>query len=211
MDSNLKKYLWKMFPLKEKRNEFFIDCILTFGLRLNSLSKIFGYTYEELFKLVVYSNKYKQASLNKVLTYGIIGDIEAEKNFLQFFQELVLTYQKREIAYKEKDVKKYKEEKVKYEELLGELSDKQAISLMRKNKIVKPGTHLTDEEITIILKYQIKYLLSTRQIERIFPIEDSNYSKRVKKLGDPQLISYYNSLSDFFNYFRVSPDDRRGR
>lgn len=211
MDSNLKKYLWKMFPLKEKRNEFFIDCILTFGLRLSSLSKIFGYTYVELFKLVVYGNEYKQVSLNKVLNYGVIGDIEAEKNFLKFFQELVLTYQRREVAYKEKNVKKYMEEKARYEEILDQLSDKRAISLMRKNKIVKPGTHLTDEEIIIILKYQIKYLLSSRQIEKLFPIDNSNYSKRVKKLENPQLISYYNSLSDFFNNFRVSPEDRRGR
>lgn len=210
MDSNLKKYLWKMFPLKEKRNEFFIDCILTFGLRLSSLSKIFGYTYEELFKLVVYGNKYKYASLNKALTYGVIGDIEAEKNFLQFFQELVLAYQRREVAYKEKDAKKYREAKAKYEEVLDQLSDKRAISLMRKNKIVKPGIHLTDEEITIILKYQIKYLLSIRQIERLFPIDGGNYSKRVKKLKNPQLISYYNSLSDFNNSVRGS-EDRRGR
>lgn len=211
MDSNLKRYLWKMFPLKEKRNEFFIDCILTFGLRLNSLSKIFGYTYEELYKLVVYGNKYKHASLNKVLTYGVIGDIKAEENFLKFFQELVLAYQKREDAYKEKDAKKYKEAKAKYEEVLDQLSDKEAISLMRKNKTVKPGTHLTDAEITIILKYQIKYLLSSLQIQEMFPIENSNYAKRVKKLGDPQLISYYNALSDYYYNTAMFTEGKRGR
>ena len=70
---------------------------------------------------------------------------------------------------------------------------------------------LTDEEILTILKFQIKYMISTHQIERIFGISKSNYKKRVKRLQTEheKLVSDFEYIADFVSCIPNKVTERR--
>ena len=47
------KYLYLMFPTKEKRNIFLSQCILTFGLNLDAISMLTGFDKETLYNELI--------------------------------------------------------------------------------------------------------------------------------------------------------------
>lgn len=67
----------------------------------------------------------------------------------------------------------------------------------RKNGV----NRLSEEDVLIILKYQLKYLLSTSKIEKIFQVHHSSYIPRVQSLREkyPVLVSQYEALTEI-NY-----------
>lgn len=67
----------------------------------------------------------------------------------------------------------------------------------RKNGV----NRLSEEDVLIILKYQLKYLLSTAKIEKIFQVHHSSYIPRVQSLREkyPVLVSQYEALTEI-NY-----------
>ena len=70
---------------------------------------------------------------------------------------------------------------------------------------------MTDEEILTILKFQIKYMISTHQIERIFGISKSNYKKRVKRMQTEheKLVSDFEYIADFVSCIPNKVTERR--
>ena len=81
------------------------------------------------------------------------------------------------------------------------LSDKKAKDIIKNKK----RTPWKEEEILVLLKYQIKYSLSQTDIEKIFRIDNYNYSVYVRKLQDkyPELVSYFDYLTDmYYNKYR---------
>lgn len=79
------------------------------------------------------------------------------------------------------------------------MSDKKAICIAKRSD--SKGKKLADEQILTILKYQIKYMLETKSIARIFNIDRGTYSSRVRNLGPEyaNLISDFDYLSDFYH------------
>lgn len=67
-----------------------------------------------------------------------------------------------------------------------------------------------DVEILVILKYQIKYMLSVTQTADIFKLDRHGYAKRVRKLEDDytNLVSDFNYISDF--YYNSNSHKSRG-
>ena len=100
-------------------------------------------------------------------------------------------------------------DKEKITEILEEISDKKALKIANRDK-TKQLT-LTDEEILTILKFQIKYMISTHQIERIFGISKSNYKKRVKRLQTEheKLVSDFEYIADFVSCIPNKVTERR--
>ena len=139
------KYLYLMFPNVEKRRKFIINCSLTFGLRLETLAEILGENKEKIYGELLYATDYMYSSLLTLFELGMNVQEDAKKEFIEFFNELVE-------ANKKKD-------KEKIIELLNVISDKDAMSVIkkRKNGVIR----LSEEDVLIILKYQLKYLLST--------------------------------------------------
>lgn len=179
------KYLYQMFPTKEKRNHFLSQCVLTYGLSLDSLCNTLNLNKEKTFDdLVVRNIKYYE-SVEKVFKFGMKRQEDAIKNFVDFFTNLIKAYEgknKTEIA-----------------NILNELSDKKAICIAKRPD--PKGKKLADEQILAILKYQIKYMLETKSIARIFNIDRGTYSSRVRNLGPEyaNLISDFDYLSDFYH------------
>lgn len=179
------KYLYLMFPNVEKRRKFLINCSLTFGLRLETLAEILGENKEKIYGELLYATDYMHSSLLALFELGMNVQEDAKKEFIEFFNELVE-------ANKKKD-------KEKIIELLNVISDKDAMSVIKKRK--NGVNRLSEEDVLIILKYQLKYLLSTAKIETIFQVHHSSYIPRVQSLREkyPVLVSQYEALTEI-NY-----------
>lgn len=178
------KYLYMMFPTKEKRNKFIINSALTFGLRLETLSKIFQIDSKTLKTELLFKTIYMTESMQALFEIGMNNQEQATSNFIAFYNELVE-------SAKNKD-------KEKIQEVMEVLKDTKAIKLMKREI---PGTSkLTDEEILTILKYQIKYMLGVSQTASYFKIDRGLYAKRVRSLQDNyyDLVSDFDYLSDFY-------------
>lgn len=177
------KNIYKMFPTKEKRNKFLTDCILTFGLQAKTISYALGFN-EEHFKQSILEDNPKYHNLTTVFNHTMKHQQQAINEFISFIDKLTIA-----------SLKNNKEQIVL---LLEEISDKKAC-IIAKRDLSRP-TALTDEEIITILKYQIKYMISSIQIEKIFHIENTKYAKRVRKLSDsnPKLVSEFDYITDFY-------------
>lgn len=179
------KYLYQMFPTKEKRNHFLSQCVLTYGLSLDSLCAILGLNKEKTFAdLVTKSTKFAE-SVEKTFKFGMKRQDKASADFILFFTNLSEAYER-----------KNKEEILN---VLKKLSDKKAIFIVKRPD--PKEKRLTDEQILTILKYQIKYMLQIETIAKIFNIDRGTYSSRVRNLGPEyaNLISDFDYLSDFYH------------
>lgn len=179
------KYLFIMFPNKERRTEFIVESALTFGLRLETLSEVLGFDEKNLYKELICKNNYKQDSINRLFRLGMNVQEEAKENFINFFNSLV-------DAYKKKDI-------TRYQTTLDILSDNDAICLA--NRDTNYNYRLTEEDTLALLKYQLKHSLSVSQMELIFHIYHTTYDKKVNQLAIkyPVLVSQYNALKDKFD------------
>ena len=181
-ESHISEYLTKFFPSEEKRMIFIRKCIFTFGLRLPCVAKILQTDEEMAKKLVLENSKDLYEPLMRVFNHSLIYEEEAMSNFVYYFSRLVWTVKNKPRKY--------------ISQVLMDLEDK-AI----KCRLDKVNGHLTDEQIILILKYQLKYLYSTTYISEKFSIKHKTYADRVRNLKDkiPRLVSYFDSLSDFYN------------
>ena len=184
---NFVSQLYQMFPTRQKRINFLTNCILTFGLRLETLSHLLGKEIESGNQLYIY--------ISNVFKHGMKHQQKAVMEFESFFERL-------KVASLTKD-------KNKITIVLEEISDKEAKKIAKRD--LSKLQILTDEEILTILKYQIKYMLSAMQIETIFHIENSNYARRVRKLQEkyPKLVSDFDYLSDFYYMNSRKNQERR--
>ena len=182
-----------MFPTRQKRINFLTNCILTFGLRLETLSHLLGKDVEILAKEIESGNQL-YTYISNVFKHGMKHQQEAVMEFESFFERL-------KVASLTKD-------KNKITIVLEEISDKEAKKIAKRD--LSKLQILTDEEILTILKYQIKYMLSVTQTADIFKLDRHRYAKRVRKLEDDytNLVSDFNYISDF--YYNSNSHKSRG-
>lgn len=188
--------LYKMFPNENKRKDFLTKCILTFSLRLDTLSTILKEDKNELFKYLVYNGNPLFENVTMVFEHTMKDQTKAREKFESFFRRLTNA--------------SLSGNKKKIESVLGELSDKKV------KKILKSGyssiKDLSNEDVIAILKYQIKYMLDTNTIERIFNLERHSYSNRIRKLENeyPELVSDFNYLNGYYQNLYLL-NERKGR
>lgn len=175
-------YLYQMFPTKSKRMVFLAKCSLTFGLRLDALSELLKMDKDELLKEIILYNQALRESLFLVFRHGMKLQDQAKNEFIEYFNQLC-TFSVN------KDMEKVKE-------LLGVINDKDVIALRGKKRKEK----LSDEDVLTILKFQLKYMLDTTTIGKIFEIDRKSYARRVRNLDEKytNLISDFDYLSDFY-------------
>lgn len=159
-----------------------------YGKSLREIAEIIGKSHitvrNNLTKKLRYADAIKYKIVMEKLEYNkekSIEDEEVRTRILDAYELLVLK-NKTEIA-----------------NILNELSDKKAICIAKRSD--SKGKKLADEQILTILKYQIKYMLETKSIARIFNIDRGTYSSRVRNLGPEyaNLISDFDYLSDFYH------------
>lgn len=135
----------KMFPSIEKRLDFLSLVTLEYGLSLDSLEELLGVDKETLYQELVKNNMKYNSPLYRRFSSPAINQEEARRKFKEYIKEL--TY-----ACIDKDVEKIRT-------LLREVSDKDINEFVARK--VK-GQKIEDEEMLMILKYQIKYQLNAK-------------------------------------------------
>lgn len=184
-----------MFPDENKRRRFIINCALTFGLRAETLAALLNTSVETIKSELLYNINYMHNSMQALFHIGMNNQEEAKQNFIEFFNKLVTagkSNNKEEIS-----------------NVLATISDRKAMQIMRREG--RGTSKLSDEEILIILKYQLKYFLSTEKIEKIFHVHHTIYSKKIENLKTeyPKLVSQYEIQRDMFH--KSYSDPKKGR
>lgn len=190
--TELAEKLEKMFPTEEVRKRFITMAILEFQLSVDDLEDLLGIDKKIIYEEFVYGNGNIGENVKKGFDfYGELPGV-AKERFLVYFNRL-----QRAIKYGNEKLAK---------SILEELYDKEIVKFKRNHE---SGERISDEEILTIVKYQIKYLLSNSQLEKILNISRKNYSLRLQKLlpNYPDLQKKYvllkNMLEDkFFDSLR---------
>lgn len=179
-----KEMLERMYPTWQKRLDFMARCALTFGLRLDSLATIMGEDAQKLRNSFIQQTRYS-CNLSYLFDHGYVLADEAMANFKEFFARLGNAF-----------LNKDKEEMVK---ILNEVGDKKAMELRKKIQ-ENPGSKLSEEDLLVMLNYQLKYFLPSEATANFFGINRSNYIRRVLKLEDkyPKLLSNYHYVVDYY-------------
>lgn len=153
--------------------ELLFKMALTFRLKLDMLTTLFVYSEKEILsRLETY--KYKNA-IEYLFYFDDYNEEVARANFVLFYKRLL---------------------KAKNEEtmnrILSELND-----LDTESVLISDG--LQDEEMEIILNYQIKYALSNNEIIKLFNIDRETYNKRLIEFfgTHPNYMFEYKKLADY--------------
>ena len=183
--------LTSMFPNEEKRRNFLVNCVLTFGLRAETLAMILNESVEVVSKKMLYKSTSFYENINLVFQHSMKRQDIALENFEKFYQKLTKAY--------------LSGNKTQIKNVLLEITDQDVKSLLKRKPF--DAKKMTSEEILIILKYQIKYMISLEMINKIFGLERHFYANKVRNLGDEysDLISDFNYLCDFYQWqFQIS-------
>ena len=173
--------LEKLFPTEEVRKRFITMAILEFQLSMDDLEFLLGIDKKTLYDEYVYGNGNIGETVKKEFDFNSELPGVAKERFITYFNRLL-----RAIKYGNEKLAK---------SILEELYDREIVRFKRNHK---PGDRISDEEILAMVKYQIKYLLSTNQLGKILNIDKSNYSKRLQSLflNYPDLQKKYDLLTN---------------
>ncbi len=183
------KYLYLMYPTKEKRLCFLAQSALTYGVNLDSLCEMLGKKNEEAKKRfaseMLEENRQFYSALVNLFYHCPVNQAKAKSRYVEYFNNLVDA------------ARKHDKEEMK--NLISIIRDDKAMDL--KNKERKPGYYLSDEETLTIVNYQIKYGFDAKRIADLYHIDYHTYLKRVRKLEDmyPEVVSYFNYFTDYYS------------
>lgn len=193
------KYLYLMYPTKEKRLLFLAQSALTYGVNLDSLCEMLDKKNDEAKKRfeteMLEENRAFYNSLIYLFHHCPTNQNVAKQRYIEYFNNLVNAAAKKD--------------KGEIKELISVIRDDKANAL--KNKYREPGYYLTEDELLTIVKYQIKYGMDAKRVASLFKIDYHTYLIRVRKLEEkyPEIVSYFNYLADF-NALKYDSTQRRG-
>lgn len=176
---DLYKRLCLLFPTREKRMRFLGLCVLTFGLRKETISGIFNYNEEEMVSELLKHNSMFYDTLKKVLNHGVKRQELAETEFLEYVYSLMNAKTKKE-----------------QQELFQRLNDNKFKEIVERNET---GVgHLNKEDFIIVLKYQLKYMIGIRKLGKVYHLDEGKYASKVRDLEKeyPDLAEEYYALAD---------------
>lgn len=178
------KLLEKIYPTFEKRYAFLSKCVLVFGLNLDALSELLQIDGKTLYNNFLKCNLRNINSVTFVLYHGFQTKEKSQERFREFFASLSTAIMKKDMN--------------KAQELINTLGDTKAINVKAKHA---KKENLTNEDILVILKYQLKYCCSTETVCSSFKMSKNNYIKRVMELEDqyPEYINNFYYLEDYYN------------
>lgn len=180
--------LSNIFKKSENQKSFVLETALVFRLKLETLlqiydiEKIYGVsTSEELYKKLIEENFWIDFSLNYLFFNDQTDQNLALTEFYNYYNKLMIALRMKNNVFKE---------------YLDVLSDKGINAIKSKD-----CENLTPEECLIVIKYQLKYAIPTRVIEKEFGIYRSTYQKKVAKIlkQNPELYEKYQNLMNY-NY-----------
>lgn len=174
--------------------ELLMHLALTFRLKLTTLAELFQIEEQQLLgKILTYNKKAYNSLL--YLFYRDETDQEiAKEKFIHYYRELLK-------AIKVKN-------EAELTELLAQANDVKITEFASKRT---PFTPLSDNEVGLLIDYQLKYGLTSLAIARKFGIDVTNYQKvTYNYLSDkPYLKERFDALLDYYDKV-YQPSEKRG-
>lgn len=186
-DEHIRGFLSKVFKTDEARLEFLGQVILQFGLDINTICEILNIPLEKQkeFSIRLRSvNKTNEEYLYNTLYRNIRNPQQVKQEFYDYMTTFYL-------AVAHKDYEQIKNCKSIFYQI------ERGIQNIIKNK--KPNVPLSDDDIVTLLKFQIKYNLSSKSMcEKLNVINRYRYLLRVKALENeyPDLVNDFYTLTD---------------
>ena len=163
--TELAKELINLFPTREVRKRFLTMAILEFQLSVDDLESLLGIDKKNLYdEFASYNGNVSSIVWNNFEFNHELPGV-AKERFLAYLNRL-----QRAIIYGNEKLAK---------SILEELYDKEIVKFKQMHK---PRDPITDEEMLAIVKYQIKYSLSTTKLGEILGINRISYAKRLQKI-----------------------------
>lgn len=172
-----------------KQYKFLINAALCFRLHLDTLSVLFQLEENELLQNMLNHGNYD--ALTTLFYHDGKDQNVARIEFMNYYREMLE-------AIRNKNSKEQAR-------LINIISDKNALLLNKRIKEAKENDlsiNLSEEDIEVLIRYQLKYYLSARDIAYIFSLDRSNYQRRVTSYlaAYPELKTDYEDLMTWNEY-----------
>lgn len=171
--------------------KFIINASLYFRLHLDTLSKLFQIEEKELLdNMLRYGNRCYE-SLKTLFYHDSKDQNIARIEFMNYYREMLDAIRHKNLNEKSR--------------LTNIISDKNASLLLTKIKMAKEkklSISLSNEDIETLIKYQLKYYITTRDVAYMFLIDRNNYQRRVTNYLEEnlELKKEYESLMAYNEY-----------
>ncbi len=186
-----------------KQYKFLINAALYFRLHLDTLSTLFQIEEKELLENILRVGSDNYEALKTLLYHDNRSQEDARIEFVNYYRELLEA-----VRHKNQEEKK---------RLIALIGDNKAINLRKKIQEDKKNSNhisLSEEDIEVLIRYQLKYSLTTGDIAYIFDINRSNLQKRITKfLEDKTDLNnqYENLLAYNENRYKTATGGYRGK
>lgn len=154
-----------------KQYKFLINAALYFRLHLDTISLLFQIDEKELLDNMLSMGSDCYDSLKALFYNDNKSQDIARKEFVKYYRELLE-------AIRHKDI----EEKKRLISLIGDTNAVNLKNKIKESKNKEGYINLTDDDIEVLIKYQLKYSLTSKDVSYIFDINRANYQKRVNQL-----------------------------
>ena len=175
--------LCKMFPDPQKRMYVIEHAALTYGLTLDDLSNLLGIDANELFKSLRHMGIYSEENLLR--RWHILPNLgeNRQAKFQAFYRNLYQCYLLRN--------------KEGFAKNLRDITDYYYKALKEK---INAHEKLTDEDLLVILRNQIKYTRSTIEIADELGMDRNTYRRRIAKILEehPEYAEEYQAVHHFY-------------
>lgn len=172
----------RFYKNEEQQYIFLRRLSLTFRARLPLLSELFQISEEELYEKLRMYNHRVEDSLKYLYYNDVTNQDVAKRDIISFYQELLTA-----VVKKDKEVQKF---------LIGRIADSRIKQLINEKHIDR---NLSDEEILVILEYQLKYALDHSDVAGMLGINPDSYRRRVLAVieKDEELKMRYERLMGY--------------
>lgn len=177
------KNLEIMFPNGPKRKQIVSLCVITFQLSLETLEELLGIDKEILYNNLAVANGNLGSHIDFIFKHYCETQDVAKEKFIKFYERLLRAF-------------RYRNKKL-FIAILSEIDDSYVVNLKNNHKL---GSSYTDEEILMIVKYQIKYSLTMQSLLNTFHISKKVYTARLKEIlpNYSDLQTKFEFLMDFY-------------
>lgn len=157
-----------IYSTVQEQYRFLINAALYFHLHLDTLSLLFQIDEKELLNNMLKYGSRCYDSLKTLLYHDTKDQSVAKLNFVNYYRELIEAIRHKNMETRNK--------------LIALIGDKKAIELNKRIKETKNNNiviSLNEEDIVTLIQYQLKYLLTTKDIAYMFNLDRNNYQRRV--------------------------------
>ena len=181
--SNVSLKLDSLFSKEKNKIMFLSHLALYFRAKLPLLEELFGYSKEELIEKIYYYNSHCHESFEYLFNEDDYNQEIARINIINFFRDYVNAIIEKDFLTKNSLIK---------------LIDDSSVSEFFLNH--KKTNYKTDEEMLLLINYQLKYAMSNKKMEEKFKFAYNGYIRRARSIlqNYPELLERYEKLINYY-------------